>query len=111
MTPILWHITTDADWQQAIAHQEYRCASLASEGFIHCCTREQMAGVCDRYFPDRAGLLVLKIEVQRLGADLRWECLPGSGEEFPHLYGPLNLDAVVEVVSLEFLMARNATGS
>ena len=60
-------------------------------------SREQLAGVLDRYFRGQADLVVLKIDVQRLRSPLRWENPPGSNERFPHIYGPLNVDAVTGV--------------
>ena len=94
------HVTTRAAWESAVAAGEYRGDSLAAEGFIHCCTPDQSAGVCERYFRGKTGLVVLKIDAEGLKAPLTWEKAPGSDEMFPHLYGALNLDAVVGVVPL-----------
>ena len=67
--------------------------SLADEGFVHCSTAEQLDGVVGRWFADASELVFLEIEETRLTAELRWdEVYPG--QRFPHLYGPLNFDAV-----------------
>ena len=100
------HITSESSWGQAVAEGEYRGDTLATQGFIHFCTTEQMAGVQDRYYRGQTGLLVLRIDPGRLSSPLKWETLPGSGEKFPHLYGPLNLDAVVETAPLEAVLTR-----
>jgi uncharacterized protein (DUF952 family) len=97
----IFHITPRTTWEESQANGEYRGDTLAGEGFIHCCTPEQVAGVYGRYFRGQSDLLVLRIDSGRLTSPLRWENPPGSDEMFPHLYGPLNLDAVIEVVPLE----------
>lgn len=96
MTTLL-HVTTPEAWAIAARSGEYRGDTLATEGFIHCANPGQLAGVLDRYFRGRAGLIVLKIDPDRVRPPIRWEAPPGSSETFPHIYGPLNLDAVVEV--------------
>src|SRR4051794_36715138 len=103
--PDILHITPKYRWEQAVVEKEYRGDTLATEGFIHCCTPGQVAGVHDRYFRGQTGLVVVKIAPERLSPPLKWEKPPGSDETFPHLYGPLNLDAVVEVVALEAVLA------
>jgi uncharacterized protein (DUF952 family) len=100
------HITPRIKWEEAKADGAYQGDTLASEGFIHCCTPEQVAGVYSRYYRGQTGLLVLRVDSRRLTLPLRWESAPGSGETFPHLYGPLNLDAVIEVVPLETVLAE-----
>ena len=95
------HVTPRGAWERAVAEGEYRGDTLATEGFIHCCLPGQLAGVISRYFQGRTDLVVLRTQPERLISPLRWESPPGSTEAFPHVYGPLNLDAVVEVVPLE----------
>jgi len=99
--PEILHVTPRALWEQAQAEGEYRGDTLATEGFIHRCLPSQLAGVVARYFRGQTGLVVLRIDPERLTSPLRWESPPGGDETFPHVYGPLNLDAVVEVLSLE----------
>ena len=70
--------------------------SLASEGFIHLSTREQVLWVAGRFYRGQAGLLLLAVDPARLVAELRYEEAE-PGQHFPHLYGALNLDAIVEV--------------
>lgn len=94
MTHIL-HITTPADWQAALEVGIYRADSLESEGFIHCSTAQQMAATANRFYAGQSDLLLLHIDPQALAAELRWEM--ADGQDFPHIYGPINLDAVVEV--------------
>jgi uncharacterized protein (DUF952 family) len=101
--PRILHITQKVRWEQALAEGEYRGDTLATEGFIHCSTREQLPRVAATLYKGQTGLVVLRIDPMKLKPPLRWECPSDSDDEFPHLHGPLNLDAVVDVVSLEAL--------
>lgn len=102
------HITTRADWNAAQATDSYRPPSLAHEGFIHCSTQAQVIATANKYFRGRTDLLLLCIDESRVAAEIRYEPPqtignlpdPRAGERFPHVYGPLALDAVVRVVPL-----------
>lgn len=96
MSERILHITGQDDWQSAERSGFYRGDTLATEGFIHCATGAQLAWVARTWFPGRTGLVVLHIAVQRVHAEIRYE-RASHGEFFPHIYGPLNIDAVVEV--------------
>ena len=89
------HICSQEDWQAAQAVGAYRADSLEAEGFIHCSQPAQVIGVANRYYSGRTDLLLLWINPSKLGAELRWE--PSEGDIYPHLYGPLNLDAIIHV--------------
>lgn len=107
----IYHITSRAAWQQALQTGEYRPESLAREGFIHFSTREQLLTVANAFYRGQSDLVVLAVETERLHAELRYEPpvhpkadgeadgLP-SAALFPHLYGALNTDAVVQVIEL-----------
>jgi len=97
----IFHITTQADWQEAQRAGDYRADSLSSQGFIHCSTREQILPVAKRYYSGRSDLLLLCIETDRVSAPIRYENLEGGAELFPHIYGALNLDAVVKAAALQ----------
>ena len=101
MSSIILHITNHEHWNQAQAPGEYRADSLGSEGFIHCSKPDQLAGVVNRYYQGQTGLIVLHIDPGKVLPPIRWENPPGSNEQFPHIYGPLNLNAVIEVLPLE----------
>jgi uncharacterized protein (DUF952 family) len=91
---MIYHIALPPCWQAAIADGVYTPPGFAADGFIHCCTAEQIAGVIDRYFRGEANLLVLSIDPQAVAAEIRWEDLTGSGVAYPHIYGPLDVAAV-----------------
>jgi uncharacterized protein (DUF952 family) len=91
---MIYHIAAHADWERAQAAGAYAADSLEAEGFIHCSTGGQVLGTAARFFAGRQRLLLLEIDPRLLTAELRYE----EGEPgvlFPHLYGPLNLGAVV----------------
>src|SRR6266581_1426364 len=101
---IIYHIATSADWEQARRDRQYtmstRGMTLAEQGFIHCSTVAQVAPVANMIYKGEPDLLVLVIDTDRVAAEIRYEQVPGSDAPFPHIYGPLNADAVVETLPL-----------
>jgi uncharacterized protein (DUF952 family) len=97
----IFHITTRADWESAKRKGTYRAPSLASEGFIHCSTSEQVIQTANRLFRGQMGLVLLEIDTDQVDAKIKYENCEGGQENFPHIYGPLNSDAVVRVLSFE----------
>lgn len=95
---VIVHICPQADWEQARQTGAYRAASLAQEGFIHASRPDQVLGVANRFYAGRTDLLLLWIDPQRLSAPLKIE--PADGDSYPHIYGPLNLEAVTRVTPL-----------
>jgi uncharacterized protein (DUF952 family) len=95
---LIYHIVARADWGRT-AGGPYRADSLASEGFIHCSNEDQVAGVANLFYAGGKGLLVLCVDAGRLGSPVREEDA-GTGERFPHVYGPIEPGAVVEVREL-----------
>lgn len=99
------HLAALEDWERRTS-ETYEPAGLATEGFIHLCTQEQLAGVVERYYRGRDGLTLLTVDTDRLTERLVWENSTGVGEQFPHVYGRLNLSALLssapfDVVSFE----------
>ena len=97
---LLLHITTPADWETAKAAGIYRPASLATEGFIHCSLTHQVVAVANAQYRGRDDLLLLCINEGAVHAPVVFEAL-GVPKPFPHIYGPLNVDAVIKVVRLK----------
>jgi uncharacterized protein (DUF952 family) len=93
--PIL-HIVAHDAWMEAVRAGEYRAPSLDTEGFIHCSYADQIVATAQRYYRGQARLALLEIDPARLRSELRVEAL-GTPEPYPHIYGPLNLDAVIAV--------------
>ena len=97
----IYHILSTIDWAVAQAEGVYRPPCLESEGFIHCSTGGQVLRTANLYYAGRDDLLILCIAVDRVQADIHYEDSVGAGMDFPHIYGPLNLDAVEKVLRLE----------
>lgn len=93
---IIFHIVPRSAWRSAVEEGEYRPRSLNSEGFIHFSGPEQVLQVADERYSGKQDLILLCVDEDLLSSDLRYE--QADGGEFPHLYGPLNLDAVVAVI-------------
>ena len=91
----IYHIVLPEIWEQVRNEPLYRHESLAAEGFIHCSYEDQLDGVIERYYVDRNELVILTIDTEKLSARLVAEPSTG-GEIYPHIYGPLNMPAVVE---------------
>ena len=88
----VYHITTQAAWQAAQAGGALIPASLADSGFIHSSQSEQILWVANNIFRGQRDLLLLEIDPRRLQAEIRWDLVENTF--FPHIYGPLNIDAV-----------------
>ena len=102
MTELLFHITTYTAWSAGQKSGEYRADSLGQVGFIHFSKAAQVLRVANDYYAGQQGLLILLVDPSKLKAELRWD--PGSDqadELFPHIYGPVNLEAVVGVFDFE----------
>ncbi len=99
MEPIL-HIATREGWEQAQRRGVYHGDTLAAEGFIHCSTPHQVARVANARFRGVTGLVLLCIDPSQVGPEIRYE-ESEPDERFPHIYGPLNADAVSNVVAFE----------
>lgn len=89
------HICPKTDWEAAQEAGVYTADSLESEGFIHCSEKGQIARVANSFYKDSEGLVLLHISIDNVEAKIRWEDV--EGKAFPHIYGPINLDAVVGV--------------
>lgn len=94
---LVYHILPRADWQAAQKEGIYRPASLENEGFIHFSRGEQVLPVARNFYRDQTDLLLLTIAADKVNGEIRYEDLLGEGRLFPHLYGPLDLRAVVAV--------------
>jgi uncharacterized protein (DUF952 family) len=95
----IYHVISQFDWNEISKSEFYAPDSLIREGFIHFSYEEQIPGVIERYYKDQTGLLVIKVDVNKLKSNLLLEKVPDTGL-FPHLYGKLNLDSVIGVFQI-----------
>jgi uncharacterized protein (DUF952 family) len=101
---LIYHITPASTWEQARRDGQYTMSTLdktlAEEGFIHASTAAQVAQTANKFYQGVPDLLILSIDVGRVRPEIRWEQVPSSDDPFPHIYGPLNVDAVVRTAPL-----------
>ena len=91
----IFHIVLPEIWA-AFDTELYRASSLDSEGFIHCSFAEQLGRVIERYYSGADKIVVLEIETDELMSRVLNE--PSTGNEiYPHIYGPINRDAIVDI--------------
>ena len=98
---MIYRITDAQDWTAAQTSGYFASADLATEGFIHCCTAQQIASVANRYYQGREALLLLEIDATRVHVPLQWEDLTNAGQAFPHVYGRIPLGAVTRCLVLQ----------
>jgi uncharacterized protein (DUF952 family) len=99
--PIIFHITTRNAWERAAEQGTYRPEAFAADGFIHCSTRDQVIQVANARFRGQLGLVLLVIDTDKVTPEIVYENLEGGQQLFPHIYGGLNNNAVVEVLEFE----------
>ncbi len=102
---IILHICSLKAWHDAQQRGEYRADSLLTESFIHCSTPQQVVKTANRFYAGQSGLTLLVIAAEQVAAAIKYEA--ADGDLFPHVYGPINLDAVREV--LPFSPAADGT--
>ena len=94
------HLCPSQDWRKAKASEDYRAASLEEEGFIHCSRPDQILEVANRFYRQVPDLVLLWIDPLLVLHEIRYERPePETQQDFPHIYGPLNIDAVISVCS------------
>ena len=92
---MIHHVMTPEGWDRfqaaGTSEQSTRDLTLAEEGFIHCSYAEQLEGTLGRFYADLPEVVVVTLDPDKLGSEIRVE------DGFPHVYGPLTIDAVVDV--------------
>src|SRR6478672_4163556 len=103
------HAALPDDWSAAASEGSYdwstRGVTLAEADFVHASTAAQLPGVLDRFFADVPEVDVLVMDVEMLeheGAGVVWEDVPDAADgPYPHVYGVVPIQCVVEVVRVE----------
>lgn len=98
MTQLLYHITSEIEWAEALTLCEYRSRNFDAETFVHCSYAHQLLDVAVRLFGGRKDLVLLVVDPSKLSCDVVGENLEGGEELYPHVYGPLPLEAIVKVL-------------
>ena len=99
--PEIFHLARPADWEQAqrdgAITMSTRGVTLDEEGFVHCSYADQLATTAARFFGDLDAVVVLRIDPGLVTSPIVAEDLYGSGIDFPHVYGPIDVAAVADV--------------
>ena len=101
----IYHVTTEDAWAEAQERGEYRGStlglSLDDVGFVHCSFENQVARIVHAFYRGVPRVVVLAIDLDRLHSPVRYESPEGGEEKFPHVYGPIGCDAVVEAKPID----------
>lgn len=97
----IYHITTANEWEEARLNGQYVSPSLKEEGFIHCSESWQVTDVLQRYFKGKHSLLKLTIDTTKLTSQLIYDWSNAIEDTFPHIYGPINLDAIIDINAID----------
>lgn len=100
----IFHVTHADAWHAAQLAGQYVASSLQTEGFIHFSTDRQLQRTLNYRYRGRTGLIVLIVDETRLVAPLQFDeriAPDDTLDHFPHLYGPLNLDAVRDIFAVQ----------
>lgn len=98
-------ISNELFWAESQKSGEYTQSTiestLADIGFIHCTSPDQTVMIANRHFTKYENLILLLVDLDKVKSEIKFEeSLSGKGGVYPHIYGPLNIDAVYEVIPL-----------
>lgn len=93
MSEPVYHLAEPDDWERRTT--EYRPSSFADHGFIHCSTGEQLPLMAAKLYPGRSDMILLEIDTDVLGDDIVYEDLYDTGLEYPHIYSPIPVAAII----------------
>jgi uncharacterized protein (DUF952 family) len=105
---MIYHIVTESDFRAQLKGSVYLPSSLSDDGFVHCALESSVVPVANDYYAGASGrLLLLEIEPKRLVSETRYEAASppagggsshlASASQFPHVYGPINKEAITGV--------------
>jgi len=92
--PYIYLLSSQAEYQQAKAVGFLVRDSLTSEGFIHAAPNNQLTRLANKYHKNTQHPLIISVDKKLIEAEVKWEA--ATGGLYPHIYGTLNMDAVVD---------------
>lgn len=98
---IITHIIKNEEWNLVKGRTKYFPKSLEQDGFTHCSSLKQVCKVANYIYPKESGIILLVIETSKLDSKVVWEDLYNLNEEYPHIYGPINISSIIKVVDLK----------
>lgn len=97
---LIFHLVKKKDWKAQKKESRYHPETLDSEGFIHCSSGNDIEEVANRLFRGERRILLIVINTTLIEPELKYEQDEETGVSYPHIYGPLNLDAVIDKIEL-----------
>lgn len=91
------HIVESEKWEKAKKLGYYKHESLSKEGFIHCSSPQQVLKIANSLYKGQENLLLLLIDERKVKPEIKWEDLYDLKELYPHIYGVLNMDSVINI--------------
>lgn len=101
MSTIIYHVTTPSYFKSFENEDFFYPKGLKDEGFIHCSYKRQLPRIFKKYYGNEKDIVLLKLDSNKIKAELKIELAPSVGEGFPHIYGEINMDAVIEILYKE----------
>ena len=95
---MIYHIATRTEWESQAGAPTYAPARYGNDGFIHCSEQQQLEPVAGYNFRGRDDLVLLELMPTKLDPETRYE--QGGREKYPHIYGPINKDAVNRTIDV-----------
>lgn len=93
----IYHIVFTDEWDRQVDNTSFSTTSFEEEGFIHCSKFEQVSGTLKRFFRNRTDVRILKIDTTLLDAPVLYEAADDGSGFFPHIFGSICKQAIVEV--------------
>ncbi len=89
-----YKILTASQWAHFRRHGVFHGAPVdLDDGYIHLSAADQLQGTLDKHFAGQSDLVIAEVDLAALGESVKWEVSRG-GALFPHIYGPLPMEAV-----------------
>lgn len=94
----IYHVVSYDVWMSsARTNDEYLPPTFQQDGFIHCSTLDQIVSTTNAFHKGEKNLLLLEINSQTLRSPLKYDDSPSWNQLFPHIYGPLNTNAITAI--------------
>ncbi len=97
---IIFHLSKKTWWEKQRDLDVYHSENFHEEKFIHGSTRAQLHTSANTYYGHEPSIILLHIDTEQLTAELKYELSPSRQQFFPHIYGPINKEAILTVEEL-----------
>lgn len=102
----IYHIAQPQEWTSDAIEAGYLPSTYKDDGFIHCCTSDQIEGVLSRYYTQAPALALVKLNYLLIAEHIKWEPSP-NGMFFPHLFASITTDMILSVSQITYSRDRS----